>query len=207
MDEELEPEEQIKLEDLLRTIDQLRELPCHGCGKAICGHEALMSFAMGFKNEPKCWPCISETMGHSKEVLRDHVFAYIKHRSCHYDGWHWASREEGFDPERLPKCLWPDDASLEAEQEPLCLTTSEEQIPITEISYDSEWDAGDMGCGDLVLELRLRLHSLQPGQILKLIATDSGASEDLPAWCRMTKHTLLCSDHPVYLIKRKSDRA
>ena len=204
MDEELEPEEQIKLEDLLRNIGQLRKSPCHGCGKAICGHEALMSFAMGFKNEPQCWPCLAQTMGHSKDALRDHVFAYIRHRSCHYEGWQWASREESFDPERFPKCLWPDDAALRDEPEPLYSSTSEQQIPINEISCDSEWDAGNMGCGDLVLELRLRMQRLQPGQILKLTATDSGAQEDLPAWCRMTKHTLLSSRHPVYFIKRET---
>jgi tRNA 2-thiouridine synthesizing protein A len=204
MDEELEPEEQIKLEDLLRNIGQLRESPCHGCGKAICGHEALMSFAMGFKNEPKCWLCLAQTMGHKKEVLRDHILAYIKHRSCHYEGWQWASREEGFDPEKLPQCLWPNAAASDNSQELLCTTTSE-QTPVTDISHDFEWNAGSLGCGDLVLELRIRLQDLLPGQILRLIATDSGAREDLPAWCRMTKHTLMFSQHPVYLIRRKAD--
>jgi hypothetical protein len=32
-----------------------------------------------------------------------------------------------------------------------------------EIAYDAEWDAGDLGCGDLVLELRGRLRALEPG--------------------------------------------
>jgi tRNA 2-thiouridine synthesizing protein A len=205
MDDKLEPEEQIKLEDLLRNIGQLRESPCHGCGKAICGHEALMSFAMGFKNEPKCWLCLAQTMGHPKEVLRDHILAYIKHRSCHYEGWQWASREEGFDPEKFPKCLWPNSTTTENIQELLCTTTSEQQTPFTDTNYDSEWNAGGLGCGDLVLELRIRLEDLQPGQILRLIATDSGAREDLPAWCRMTKNTLVFFQHPVYLIKRKTD--
>jgi tRNA 2-thiouridine synthesizing protein A len=203
MDEDLEPEEQIKLEELLRTIGQLREFPCHACGAPICGHEALMSFAMGFKNEPKCWSCLSVTMGHSKEVLRDHVFAYIKHRSCHYEGWQWASREEGFAPENSPKCLWPDSSTSSDNPDLIYTTISEQKIPITDMGYDAEWNAGSLGCGDLVLELRIRLEELQPGQILKLIATDSGAPEDLPAWCRMTKHALLHYNHPVYLIKRK----
>jgi len=68
-----------------------------------------------------------------------------------------------------------------------------------------EYNAGDMGCGDLVLHLRLRLKDMQPGQLLRLTATDPGAPEDLPAWCRMTGHTLLDSKHPVYLIKRKEN--
>jgi tRNA 2-thiouridine synthesizing protein A len=70
---------------------------------------------------------------------------------------------------------------------------------------DSQWDAGDMGCGELVLELRLRLKPMQPGQILKLTARDPGAPEDLPAWCRLTGHHLVSAAHPIYLIRRKED--
>lgn len=65
------------------------------------------------------------------------------------------------------------------------------------------WDAGDMGCGELILELRGRLGRLGPGQVLQLVALDPGAPEDVPAWCRMTGHTLLRQEHPVYLIRRK----
>jgi tRNA 2-thiouridine synthesizing protein A len=71
------------------------------------------------------------------------------------------------------------------------------------IRTDQEWDAGDMGCGELVLELLLRLKSMSPGQIFKLTARDPGAREDLPAWCRMTGHSLVSTDHPVYFIRRK----
>jgi len=70
---------------------------------------------------------------------------------------------------------------------------------------DSEWDAGDMGCGELVFELRLRFKALRPGQILKLTARDPGAPEDLPAWCRLTGHRLTYVDHPIYLIRRRED--
>ena len=66
-----------------------------------------------------------------------------------------------------------------------------------------EWDAGDLGCGDLVLQLRFRIDALAPGQVLRLVALDPGAPADLPAWCRMTGHALLAADHPVYLIRRK----
>ena len=66
-----------------------------------------------------------------------------------------------------------------------------------------EWDAGDMGCGELLLELRTRLDTLRAGQIMKLTARDPGATADIPAWCRMTGHTLMTQVHPVYLIQRK----
>ena len=64
-----------------------------------------------------------------------------------------------------------------------------------------EWNAGELGCGELVLELRLRLEAMAPGQVLKLTALDPGAPADLPAWCRMTGHTLVNRQHPVYLIR------
>lgn len=70
---------------------------------------------------------------------------------------------------------------------------------------DLEWDAGELGCGELVLELRLRLDTMTPGQVLKLLALDPGAPSDLPAWCRMTGHTLVTQQHPVYLIRRKEN--
>jgi tRNA 2-thiouridine synthesizing protein A len=68
---------------------------------------------------------------------------------------------------------------------------------------DVEWNAGNLGCGDLVLELMLRMRSLAPGQLMKLIALDPGAPADIPAWCRMTGHTLVSTEPPVYLIRRK----
>ena len=68
---------------------------------------------------------------------------------------------------------------------------------------DREWDAGELGCGELVLELRGRMQALAPGRVLRLIALDLGAAADIPAWCRLTGHTLLDHQHPVYLIRRK----
>jgi len=68
---------------------------------------------------------------------------------------------------------------------------------------DREWDAGELGCGELVLELRSRMQTLAPGRVLRLIALDPGAPADIPAWCRLTGHTLLDHHHPVYLIRRK----
>jgi len=70
-------------------------------------------------------------------------------------------------------------------------------------SANAVWDAGDLGCGDLALELRLRLEAMRPGQILRLTARDGGAPADIPAWCRMTGHTLIAEQHPIYYIRRK----
>lgn len=61
------------------------------------------------------------------------------------------------------------------------------------LPHDIAWDAGDLGCGDLVLALRLRVHA-DPGKVFKITALDPGAPADIPAWCRMTGHLLLSHD-------------
>ena len=74
-----------------------------------------------------------------------------------------------------------------------------------DLEYDDVWDAGDMGCGELVMHLRTRLLAM-PGKVLKLIARDPGAPADLPAYCRMTGHRLL-AERPeacCYWIRAKS---
>ena len=70
---------------------------------------------------------------------------------------------------------------------------------------DEVWDAGHLGCGELVLELRMRLGRMRPGQVLELVARDPGAPADLPAWCRMTGHALVGERHPIYHIRRREN--
>jgi tRNA 2-thiouridine synthesizing protein A len=78
-------------------------------------------------------------------------------------------------------------------------------VPDAAPTPEAEWDAGDMGCGELALELRSRLDRLRPGQVLKLTVRDPGGPADIPAWCRLTGQTLVSQHHPVYLIRRKED--
>jgi tRNA 2-thiouridine synthesizing protein A len=65
------------------------------------------------------------------------------------------------------------------------------------IVEDDQWDAGDLGCGELVIHLRTRLRAM-PGKVLKLIARDPGAPADIPAYCRMTGHQLLREDPATF---------
>jgi tRNA 2-thiouridine synthesizing protein A len=58
---------------------------------------------------------------------------------------------------------------------------------------DETWDAGDLGCGPLVLELRKRLRQM-PGRVLRVRALDPAAPIDLPAWCRLTANELVRHD-------------
>lgn len=67
------------------------------------------------------------------------------------------------------------------------------------------WDAGEMGCGELLIELAGRMKGLGPGQVLELRALDPGAVEDIPAWCGLTGHSLVSARHPIYEIRRRED--
>lgn len=72
------------------------------------------------------------------------------------------------------------------------------------LSEDDFWDAGELGCGELVILMRMRLKRM-PGRILRVATLDAGAPEDLPAWCRMTRNTLLRHDadtHSFWILSR-----
>ena len=71
------------------------------------------------------------------------------------------------------------------------------------IAVADQWDAGRMGCGEVVIMLRMRFQPLASGQVLKLTTRDLGAHEDIPAWCRLTSRLLLKADHPHYWIEQK----
>ena len=62
---------------------------------------------------------------------------------------------------------------------------------------------GELGCGDLIYELRLQFERVDPGYVVRIVTDDPGAPRELPAWCRMTGHRLLEADAPFYLIKAR----
>lgn len=67
----------------------------------------------------------------------------------------------------------------------------------------ARWDAGEVGCGRLATELAARIRAIAPGERLEVIAPDSGAETDIPAWCRMTGNPLVAAEPPRFLIERK----
>ena len=69
---------------------------------------------------------------------------------------------------------------------------------------DARFDGGDLDCGNgLLLLIRQHIDPLQPGQLLEFTSTEISVEEDVPAWCRLTGHTLVLEQRPVYLIRRK----
>jgi tRNA 2-thiouridine synthesizing protein A len=70
-------------------------------------------------------------------------------------------------------------------------------------AHDLLLDVGDTLCGELALLLRRELKAMEPGQVLLVVARDPAAPADIPAWCEVTRHPLIHSDHPNYWIRRK----
>ena len=77
------------------------------------------------------------------------------------------------------------------------------------LQFDAEWDAGELGCGELAIQLKPRIAAVRPGGLFRLIARDPGAPEDIPAWCRLTGHTLVAGrcgpDRAHYFIQKKEN--
>jgi tRNA 2-thiouridine synthesizing protein A len=192
-------------EQLQAKVDALRGRVCCACQSEICGHELLFSIAMGLGDNPRCANCLADGLGRPTSQLRDHLQSHFRQRSCYGEVWQRESEREGFARGTLPGCLWagtdtehPPDAEdlLDAMVKPL------EEPDVIGLAAEA-WDAGEMACGDLVLALRQRMNALPAGTRLKLTAQDAGATEDIPAWCRMTGHVLLAQHHPHYWIQRK----
>jgi tRNA 2-thiouridine synthesizing protein A len=70
-------------------------------------------------------------------------------------------------------------------------------------SYDREFDGGDTGCGELLLDLRLFFKPLAAGSRVLVITGDAGAPLEMPAWCRMAGHRLIMTEHPFYLVEKR----
>jgi tRNA 2-thiouridine synthesizing protein A len=62
---------------------------------------------------------------------------------------------------------------------------------------------GELGCGELVYELRLQFERAGPGDLVRIVTDDPAAHTELPAWCQMTGHRLLESDAPFYVIQAR----
>ncbi len=203
----LDPDEQLRAVALLRDLIRLKGRACKECDAAMCGHELLMSVVLGFKEAPRCAGCLAAGLEQSRGALRDQLYAHVVRRRCNQMGWLWANREEGIAPDALPTCLWPDAEG--AGRAPTAIMPVAAQVSSAAAgpppATHAEWNAGDMSCGDLVLELRIRLAAMRSAEVLRVIALDRGAPEDLPAWCRLTGHTLLAMSHPDYWIRRKDD--
>ncbi len=58
------------------------------------------------------------------------------------------------------------------------------------MSIDRELDARRLLCPLPVIRTQDAVAQMQPGQRLRIIATDPGVKNDIPAWCRINGHTV-----------------
>lgn len=187
---------------LLDAIEHEIGAPCRDCGTAVCGHEVVASVVLGFQGAPRCHRCLARGLGRAPSDFGADLRARVDHRDCWRAGWRHADELERIAGGGRAACLLARAAARPAETERApALATASGGAPPPKV--DAEWDAGDLGCGDLVLELRVRLNALKGGQLLRLTARDPGAPIDLPAWCGLTGHALVHADPPTFHLRRK----
>jgi tRNA 2-thiouridine synthesizing protein A len=65
-------------------------------------------------------------------------------------------------------------------------------------------DCRGMKCPRPIIEVSRRIGEVSVGGLVELLADDPAAGPDLAAWCRMRGQTLVLSDPPRFLVRRKS---
>jgi hypothetical protein len=166
-------------QSLIRDLERLRDVLCAGCGQPVGLHQVLMAVAIGFKDSPRCLSCLGAAWERPPVQLRDWLFDYIRQRQCYLDAWNWLNRAAGLGEGVMPPSLQSLDSSAGSQitngarlcpkDQPQHSRASEPAAAgsattaaLRTLHAHAEWDAGEMGCGDLVLELRLRLQSMPP---------------------------------------------
>ncbi len=194
-----------RAEDVVAFVDAHWGGPCAGCSIELVGHDGVLSLFLGFSDAPRCVACLAQLHGRERAAFLRHAASSIRRLACFRAGWEHADRRlasaSGWPEERLPAALRMDVAPSDQGPE---RAPSHPAGPSDFAGAEAAFDAGDRACGELALELKRRLGLLSEGERLHLIATDLGAREDLPAWCRLTGHRLVRAEPPHYLIARRS---
>ena len=187
--DEAEPENP---EKLLAWVDSRLGLSCAGCGACLCRLRLLESRAIAGEVPPRCTPCLARSLGRTSLELAGSVAGYIRRRDCYRRAWEILAQ------------------SAPAVPQPVSVPETTEQVSpgggyFVPPEVQDEWNAGDLGCGDLLLPLRGRMRQMSPGQVLLLTASDASAPQDIPAWCALTGHRLEGMSHPCYWIRRRAE--
>lgn len=219
-------ERPVKAEDVIAFARSCEGIPCPRCGVPLIGHDAVIDLMLGFADELICSRCLARHLERDHDRFLENVHKSIARLPCYRAGWRDADERlaaAGEWPEdRIPKRLTMsetdeetdlDDEEPEAHDFANDAAGSFDRAPddieaaIASGPAPERWDAGDRGCGELALELKLRLRRLEEGARFLLTTTDRGAPADLPAWCRLTGHSLVAARPPEYLIEIRSPAA
>ncbi|MBW3225743.1 sulfurtransferase TusA [Marinobacter adhaerens] len=77
---------------------------------------------------------------------------------------------------------------------------------MTATDYDLELDARGLFCPEPVMMLHNRINDVQPGGVLRVVATDPSTTRDIPRFCQFLGHELVKQleedDLFIYLIRR-----
>ena len=179
---ELTQEEESRFQALVAQMRGLSGGLCLDCRADILPADVLYSTALGFKDAVRCLACLARGLKKSAADLQGQLLDHIRRRPCLRK-----AHEVACGP------LAP------AEETSNSGPDATGDFP----AHADWWNAGNLGCGDLVLLLRTKLKAMNPGDILRLTALDPGAPEDIPSWCRLTGNSLLRASHPDYFIQRK----
>ena len=180
---------------LLAWVSQHANSLCAGCGVSLCGHQLLHSRAAAGPVPPRCLKCLAMSLKVPALQMGQNLTGYVARRDCYRAAWDWLTAAE-------PNCNYPNLVAQSCAKLGVSVAKPDlNQDP----EHAAEWDSGSLGCGDLLLPLRGKMRALNAGQILKLIARDASAPQDIPAWCGVTGHQLILGAHPSYWIRRRND--
>jgi len=59
------------------------------------------------------------------------------------------------------------------------------------VEFDTTLDARGLACPMPIVKARQAINTLQPGQVLKVLATDRGSVKDFQGWVQTAKHLRL----------------
>ena len=72
--------------------------------------------------------------------------------------------------------------------------------------FDDQLDARGLFCPEPVMLLHTKILEIEPGQVLKVVATDPSTTRDIPRFCQFLNHELVDSSEQeeefLYFIKR-----
>ncbi|MFP3978179.1 MULTISPECIES: sulfurtransferase TusA [Marinobacter] len=72
--------------------------------------------------------------------------------------------------------------------------------------FDAELDASGLFCPEPVMMLHTGINNVEPGKVLRVIATDPSTTRDIPRFCQFLGHELIShteqEDQFVYFIRR-----
>lgn len=195
--------------ELFATLRGIAGRRCATSGRVVCAPCSVLSVALGYSTSPACLATLADRLAREPEALVAHVEQYMTRHPCFAAAWaraHGGDASPTFAPaDACREAFDPTDFGAAGTGASARSSSPGPGESDADPVHTEAWDAGDMGCGDLVLQLRIRMRALAPGAVMRVEATDPGAPEDIPAWCGLTGHRLVGARAPYYWIERKEE--